>query len=126
MWMEFRRRNAAPVAGADYVGRAEEDLPVLFSRLAADYRVQPEYLTDGPGSLHRTRVVRFSDAQPPAVLRLSQRGWDGAALVRAFRPFTPTTSLVMPVRLPGLTCLRKTLYVRHLGLRDFRSWSSPT
>ena len=49
-------------AGADDVGRAEEDLPVEFSGDPLTIAFNPTYLTDGLGSLHLgARDVWFHD-----------------------------------------------------------------
>ena len=57
-------------AGADDVGRAEEDLPVAFSGDPLTIAFNPTYLTDGLGSLHSERVTfGFTTPSRPAVLR---------------------------------------------------------
>lgn len=90
-------------AGADDVGRAEEDLPVDFAGEPLTIAFNPTYLTDGLGSLHAERVsFGFTTSSRPAVLRPAaddnQQRTDSG-------PFPAVSTdyvyLLMPVRLPG-------------------------
>jgi DNA polymerase-3 subunit beta len=90
-------------AGADDVGRAEEDLPVTFSGDPLTIAFNPTYLTDGLSSLHSERVTfGFTTPSRPAVLRPAGED-DGS--VGESGPFpaaqTDYVYLLMPVRLPG-------------------------
>ncbi len=90
-------------AGAEDVGRAEEDLPVDFVGEPLTIAFNPTYLTDGLGSLHSEKVsMGFTDPKKPAVLRPASD--DDPALTGA-GPFPAVPSdyvyLLMPVRLPG-------------------------
>ena len=90
-------------AGADDVGRAEEDLPVAFLGDPLTIAFNPTYLTDGLSSLHSERVTfGFTTPSRPAVLRPAGED-DGS--VGATGPFpaaqTDYVYLLMPVRLPG-------------------------
>ncbi|WP_203471345.1 DNA polymerase III subunit beta [Mycolicibacterium chubuense] len=101
--MEFSEDVLRLSAGADDVGRAEEDLPVEFSGDPLTIAFNPTYLTDGLGSLHAERVTfGFTTPSRPAVLRPA--GEDGAATSDG-GPFpaahTDYVYLLMPVRLPG-------------------------
>jgi DNA polymerase III subunit beta len=101
--MEFADDVLRLSAGADDVGRAEEDLPVAFSGDPLTIAFNPTYLTDGLGSLHSERVTfGFTTPSRPAVLRPT--GEDDAS-VDASGPFpaaqTDYVYLLMPVRLPG-------------------------
>ena len=101
--MEFADDVLRLSAGADDVGRAEEDLPVEFSGDPLTIAFNPTYLTDGLGSLHSERVTfGFTTPSRPAVLRPAGED-DGA--VGATGPFpaaqTDYVYLLMPVRLPG-------------------------
>ena len=82
-------------AGADDVGRAEEDIPVEFSGEPLTIAFNPTYLTDGLGSLHSDRVTfGFTTPSRPAVLRPAsddEDGTGGAARGRSPRR-RPTTS----------------------------------
>ena len=101
--MEFSADVLRLSAGADDVGRAEEDVPVEFAGEPLTIAFNPTYLTDGLGSLHSGRVsFGFTTPSRPAVLRPagdddSQPGGSG--------PFpalqTNYVYLLMPVRLPG-------------------------
>lgn len=100
--MEFADDVLRLSAGADDVGRAEEDLPVEFSGEALTIAFNPTYLTDGLGSLHAEKVTfGFTTPSRPAVLRPT--GDDGH--VGGSGPFPAIQSdyvyLLMPVRLPG-------------------------
>ena len=101
--MEFADDVVRLSAGADDVGRAEEDLPVAFSGDPLTIAFNPTYLTDGLGSLHSERVTfGFTTPSRPAVLRPAGED-DGS--VGATGPFpaaqTDYVYLLMPVRLPG-------------------------
>ena len=54
--MEFSEGTLRLAAGADDVGRAEEDLPADFAGRPLTIAFNPTYLTDGLGSLHSERV----------------------------------------------------------------------
>ncbi|PQM45940.1 DNA polymerase III subunit beta [Mycobacterium talmoniae] len=90
-------------AGADDVGRAEEDLAVDFAGEPLTIAFNPTYLTDGLGSLHSEKVCfGFTTPKKPAVLRPVREDDprpEGAG------PFDAQPSdyvyLLMPVRLPG-------------------------
>jgi DNA polymerase-3 subunit beta len=101
--MEFADDALRLSAGADDVGRAEEDLAVAFSGDPLTIAFNPTYLTDGLGSLHSERVTfGFTTPSRPAVLRPTGED-DGS--VGATGPFpaaqTDYVYLLMPVRLPG-------------------------
>jgi DNA polymerase-3 subunit beta len=101
--MEFADDVLRLSAGADDVGRAEEDLPVAFSGDPLTIAFNPTYLTDGLGSLHSERVTfGFTTPSRPAVLRPAGED-DGS--VGATGPFSAAQTdyvyLLMPVRLPG-------------------------
>lgn len=99
--MEFGDDVLRLSAGADDVGRAEEDLPVDFAGEPLTIAFNPTYLTDGLGSLNSERVsFGFTTPSRPAVLRPAA---DDA--VSGNGPFPATSTdyvyLLMPVRLPG-------------------------
>ncbi len=99
--MEFSDGVLHLSAGADDVGRAEEDLPVDFAGEPLTIAFNPTYLTDGLGSLHSDRVTfGFTTPSRPAVLRPA-----GEDQVVGAGPFpavqTDYVYLLMPVRLPG-------------------------
>ncbi|OBF38139.1 DNA polymerase III subunit beta [Mycobacterium sp. ACS1612] len=101
--MEFADDVLRLSAGADDVGRAEEDLPVSFSGDPLTIAFNPTYLTDGLSSLHSERVTfGFTTPSRPAVLRPAGED-DGS--VGESGPFpaaqTDYVYLLMPVRLPG-------------------------
>ncbi len=101
--MELSEGTLRLSAGAEDVGRAEEDLPVDFAGEPLTIAFNPTYLTDGLGSLHSEKVsMGFTDPKKPAVLRPA--GDDDPALSGA-GPFPAVPSdyvyLLMPVRLPG-------------------------
>jgi len=101
--MEFADDVLRLSAGADDVGRAEEDLPVVFSGDPLTIAFNPTYLTDGLGSLHSEHVTfGFTTPSRPAVLRPAGED-DGT--VGSTGPFpaaeTDYVYLLMPVRLPG-------------------------
>lgn len=102
--MEFGADVLRLSAGADDVGRAEEDLPVEFSGDPLTIAFNPTYLTDGLGSLHSEKVTfGFTTPSRPAVLRPT--GEDDGYVVGSSGPFpaaqTDYVYLLMPVRLPG-------------------------
>ena len=101
--MEFTEDALRLAAGADGVGRAEEDLPVSFAGEPLTIAFNPTYLTDGLSSLHSDRVTfGFTTPSRPAVLRPAS---DDDGDVGAAGPFpaqqTDYVYLLMPVRLPG-------------------------
>jgi DNA polymerase-3 subunit beta len=103
--MEFADDVLKLSAGADDVGRAEEDLPVSFAGDPLTIAFNPTYLTDGLGSLHSGRVTfGFTTPSRPAVLRPAHDDDDGTAGAGS-GPFpaaeTDYVYLLMPVRLPG-------------------------
>ncbi|MGA8328651.1 MAG: DNA polymerase III subunit beta [Mycobacterium sp.] len=101
--MEFSSDVLRLSAGADDVGRAEEDVPVEFAGEPLTIAFNPTYLTDGLGSLHSGRVsFGFTTPSRPAVLRPAG---DDEAQPDGSGPFpaaqTDYVYLLMPVRLPG-------------------------
>ncbi|WP_328514732.1 DNA polymerase III subunit beta [Mycolicibacterium palauense] len=103
--MEFSEGVLRLSAGADDVGRAEEDLPVDFAGDPLTIAFNPTYLTDGLSSLHSPKVAfGFTTPSRPAVLRPA--GEDGESEPPTGEgPFpageTDYVYLLMPVRLPG-------------------------
>jgi DNA polymerase-3 subunit beta len=104
--MEFGDDSLRLSAGADDVGRAEEDLSVDFVGDPLTIAFNPTYLTDGLGSLHSEKVVfGFTTPSRPAVLQPVGDGenFDGSG--SGMTPFPATHTdyvyLLMPVRLPG-------------------------
>ncbi|WP_299558334.1 DNA polymerase III subunit beta [uncultured Mycolicibacterium sp.] len=100
--MEFAEDVLHLSAGADDVGRAEEDLPVQFAGDPLTIAFNPTYLTDGLQALHSEKVTfGFTTPSRPAVLRpaVEEDGHSGSG------PFPAVASdyiyLLMPVRLPG-------------------------
>lgn len=101
--MEFSEDVLRLSAGADDVGRAEEDLPVSFAGEPLTIAFNPTYLTDGLGSLHSERVTfGFTTPSRPAVLRPAGED-DGTGGGSGPFPAAQTdyVYLLMPVRLPG-------------------------
>jgi DNA polymerase-3 subunit beta len=101
--MEFSEDTLKLSAGADDVGRAEEDLPVEFAGEPLTIAFNPTYLTDGLGSLHSERVTfGFTTPSRPAVLRPAGED-DGTGGGSGPFPAAKTdyVYLLMPVRLPG-------------------------
>jgi DNA polymerase III subunit beta len=101
--LEFSEDVLRLSAGADDVGRAEEDLSVDFVGEPLTIAFNPTYLTDGLGSLRAERVsFGFTTPSKPAVLRPA--GKDDP-LPADSGPFpavrTDYVYLLMPVRLPG-------------------------
>ncbi|GAB3220705.1 DNA polymerase III subunit beta [Mycolicibacterium hippocampi] len=101
--MEFADDVLRLSAGADDVGRAEEDLPVEFSGDPLTIAFNPTYLTDGLSSLHAERVTfGFTTPSRPAVLRPAGEDDGGAGGTGPFPAAqTDYVYLLMPVRLPG-------------------------
>jgi len=90
-------------AGADDVGRAEEDVAVEFVGEPLTIAFNPTYLTDGLGSVHSERVsFGFTTPSRPAVLRPAS---DDDPQPADSGPFPAVSTdyvyLLMPVRLPG-------------------------
>jgi DNA polymerase-3 subunit beta len=103
--MEFSEGSLRLAAGADDVGRAEEDLPVDFVGEPLTIAFNPTYLTDGLSSLHSERVsFGFTTPSRPAVLRPAGED-DTDNSPSGTGPFPAAQSdyvyLLMPVRLPG-------------------------
>jgi DNA polymerase-3 subunit beta len=101
--MEFADGMLRLCAGADDVGRAEEDLPVDFAGETLTIAFNPTYLTDGLGSVHSERVsFGFTTPGKPVLLRPAA---DGDNVPSGSGPFaalpTEYVYLLMPVRLPG-------------------------
>ncbi|MEO6792333.1 MAG: DNA polymerase III subunit beta [Mycobacterium sp.] len=101
--MELSEGTLRLSAGAEDVGRAEEDLSVDFVGEPLTIAFNPTYLTDGLGSLHSEKVsMGFTDPKKPAVLRPA--GADDPQPTGS-GPFPAVPSdyvyLLMPVRLPG-------------------------
>jgi DNA polymerase III subunit beta len=105
--MEFADGVLRLSAGADDVGRAEEDLPVDFRGEPLTIAFNPAYLTDGLSSLHTERVwFGFTTPSRPAVLRPVREDGDyDVDAAAGSGPFpavqTEYVYLLMPVRLPG-------------------------
>ena len=101
--MEFAEDVLRLSAGADDVGRAEEDVAVDFAGEPLTIAFNPTYLTDGLGSLHSERVLfGFTTPSRPAVLRPAS---DDDPQPTDSGPFPAVSTayvyLLMPVRLPG-------------------------
>jgi DNA polymerase-3 subunit beta len=103
--MEFSEGSLRLSAGADDVGRAEEDLAIDFAGEPLTIAFNPTYLTDGLGSLHSDRVTfGFTTPSRPAVLRpagADEDGTEGAGAGSFPAAETDYVYLLMPVRLPG-------------------------
>ncbi|MGA5543220.1 DNA polymerase III subunit beta [Mycobacterium sp. NPDC051198] len=101
--MEFGDDVLRLSAGADDVGRAEEDLPVEFAGDPLTIAFNPTYLTDGLSSLRSDRVTfGFTTPSRPAVLRpTSEDGGTGGGSGPFPAAKTDYVYLLMPVRLPG-------------------------
>ena len=102
--MEFSDNGLRISASADNVGRAEEDLPVEFAGEPLTIAFNPNYLTDGLGSLHSEKVsFGFTTPSKPAVLRPVLG--DDSPTPEGSGPYpaldTEYVYLLMPVRLPG-------------------------
>src|SRR6202453_316562 len=101
--MEFADGMLRLSAGADDVGRAEEDLAVDFVGEPLTTAFNPTYLTDGLCSVHSERVsFGFTTPGKPALLRPAS-GDDGQPTGSGpfVAPPTDYVYLLMPVRLPG-------------------------
>ncbi|KZS67558.1 DNA polymerase III subunit beta [Mycobacterium ostraviense] len=101
--MEFAEETLRLSAGADDVGRAEEDLAVDFAGEPLTIAFNPTYLTDGLASLHSERVsFGFTTPGKPALLRPASAE-DVTPTGSGPFPAVPTdyVYLLMPVRLPG-------------------------
>lgn len=101
--MELSEGTLRLSAGAEDVGRAEEDLPIDFVGEPLTIAFNPTYLTDGLGSLHSEKVsMGFTDSKKPAVLRPASAE-DPALIGEGPFPAVPSdyVYLLMPVRLPG-------------------------
>ena len=102
--MEFSGDVLRLSAGADDVGRAEEDVPVEFAGEAAHDRVQPDVSHRRVG-LVALRAGCRSGSPRPAVRRCYGRPVtmtrSPAAADRSRRCRPTTCTLLMPVRLPG-------------------------
>ncbi|ORA12363.1 DNA polymerase III subunit beta [Mycobacterium asiaticum] len=101
--MEFADGMLRLSAGADDVGRAEEDLAVDYAGEPLTIAFNPTYLTDGLGSLHSERVsFGFTTPGKPALLRPASSD-DSVPSGSGPFPAVPTdyVYLLMPVRLPG-------------------------
>jgi DNA polymerase III subunit beta len=101
--MEFSDGSLRLSAGADDVGRAEEDLAVDFAGEPLTIAFNPTYLTDGLASVHAERVsFGFTTPGKPALLRPA---FDEDSHPTGPGPFaalpTEYVYLLMPVRLPG-------------------------
>lgn len=104
--MEFSDDVLRLSAGADDVGRAEEDVAVEFAGEPLTIAFNPTYLTDGLGSLHSERVsFGFTTPSRPAVLRPASDDDPQPTDSAASGPFPAVSTdyvyLLMPVRLPG-------------------------
>lgn len=101
--MEFSDDVLRLSAGADDVGRAEEDVPVEFAGEPLTIAFNPTYLTDGLGSVH-SELVSFGFTTPgkPALLRpaLNDDSHPSGTGPYSALP-TDYVYLLMPVRLPG-------------------------
>jgi DNA polymerase-3 subunit beta len=100
--MEFADGMLRLSAGADDVGRAEEDLAVDFAGEPLTIAFNPTYLTDGLGSVHSERVsFGFTTPGKPALLRpASEEDHPSGSGPFSALP-TDYVYLLMPVRLPG-------------------------
>src|SRR6201985_3517409 len=101
--MEYAEGTLRLSAGADDVGRAEEELAVDFSGEPLTIAFNPTYLTDGLASVHSERVsFGFTTPGKPALLRPA---FDDDSHPTGNGPFaalpTDYVYLLMPVRLPG-------------------------
>jgi DNA polymerase III subunit beta len=101
--MEFSDGMLRLSAGADDVGRAEEDLSVDFVGEPLTIAFNPTYLTDGLGSVHSERVsFGFTTPGKPALLRPAADADDVPSGSGPFASLpTDYVYLLMPVRLPG-------------------------
>jgi DNA polymerase-3 subunit beta len=100
--MEFSGDVLRLSAGADDVGRAEEDVAVDFAGEPLTIAFNPTYLTDGLGSLHSERVsFGFTTPSRPAVLRPASDDPQPTDSGPFPAVSTDYVYLLMPVRLPG-------------------------
>ena len=101
--MEFGDGLLRLSAGADDVGRAEEDLAVDFVGEPLTIAFNPTYLTDGLSSVHAERVsFGFTTPGKPALLRPASADDSTPTGSGPFAaPPTDYVYLLMPVRLPG-------------------------
>jgi DNA polymerase-3 subunit beta len=101
--MEFSEGSLRLSAGADDVGRAEEDLAVDFAGEPLTIAFNPTYLTDGLGSVHSERVsFGFTTPGKPALLRPALSDDSHPTGVGPYSALpTDYVYLLMPVRLPG-------------------------
>ncbi|WP_373140521.1 DNA polymerase III subunit beta [Mycobacterium marinum] len=104
--MEFADGMLRLSAGADDVGRAEEDIAVEFAGQPLTIAFNPNYLIDGLASLHSERVsFGFTTPGKPALLRSASaedRIVSGPGDQGPFAAVpTDYVYLLMPVRLPG-------------------------
>jgi len=101
--MEFADGMLRLSAGADDVGRGEEDLPVDFAGEPLTIAFNPTYLTDGLASVHSERVsFGFTTPGKPALLRPAAEDGEVPSGNGPFAaPPTDYVYLLMPVRLPG-------------------------
>ncbi len=89
-------------AGADDVGRAEEDLAVDFVGEPLTIAFNPTYLTDGLASVHSDRVsFGFTTPGKPALLRPAADDDQPSGSGPFSASPTDYVYLLMPVRLPG-------------------------
>jgi DNA polymerase III subunit beta len=100
--MEFADGMLRLSAGADDVGRAEEDLVVDFAGEPLTIAFNPTYLTDGLSSVHSERVsFGFTTPGKSALLRPASED-DHPSGNGPFGALpTDYVYLLMPVRLPG-------------------------
>ncbi len=90
--MEFGDGVLHLSAGADDVGRAEEDLPVEFAGEPLTIAFNPTYLTDGLGSLHSDRVTfGFTTPSRPRCYGRQMGGRTSGWHRTVPPPFKPTT-----------------------------------
>ena len=101
--MEFGDGMLRLSAGADDVGRAEEDLAVDFAGEPLTIAFNPTYLTDGLASVHAERVsFGFTTPGKPALLRPAPADDSHPTGAGPFSALpTDYVYLLMPVRLPG-------------------------
>lgn len=104
--MEFADGSVRLSAGADDVGRAEEDLVVDYAGEPLTIAFNPTYLTDGLSSLRSERVsFGFTTAGKTALLRPVSGDDRPVAGLNGNGPFPAVSTdyvyLLMPVRLPG-------------------------
>ncbi|MFV0494070.1 DNA polymerase III subunit beta [Mycobacterium sp.] len=101
--MEFSEGSLRLSAGADDVGRAEEDLAVDYGGEPLTIAFNPTYLVEGLSAVHSDRVsFGFTTPGKPALLRPASAD-DPLPSGSGPFPTVPTdyVYLLMPVRLPG-------------------------